>query len=36
MNDTLGGVTFGVNAIITAGAGEVIHAGAAARYSLRF
>jgi uncharacterized protein YcbX len=36
MNDTLAGVTFGVNAIITAGVGEVIRAGAAARYSLRF
>lgn len=36
MNDALGGVAFGVNAIITAGAGEVIRAGAAARYSLRF
>ena len=36
MNDTFGGVTFGVNAIISAGAGEVIRAGAAARYSLRF
>ena len=36
MNDTLGGVAFGVNAIITAGAGAVIRAGAAARCSLRF
>ena len=32
----LGVTAFGVNAIITAGAGEVIRAGAAARYSLRF
>jgi hypothetical protein len=36
MNSALGGVTFGVNAIILAGAGNEIRIGAQARCSLRF
>jgi hypothetical protein len=36
MNDALGGVTFGVNAIITSGAGNEIRVGATASCSLRF
>jgi uncharacterized protein YcbX len=36
MNAALEGVTFGVNAIVTAGAGEALRAGAAADCSLRF
>jgi uncharacterized protein YcbX len=36
MNDTFGGVTFGVNAVVASGAGKEIHVGAAASYSLRF
>jgi uncharacterized protein YcbX len=36
MNDALGGVTFGVNAIVVSGAGETIRVGAAASCSLRF
>lgn len=36
MNDALGGVAFGVNAIITSGAGNEIRVGATASCSLRF
>jgi uncharacterized protein YcbX len=36
MNAALEGVTFGVNAIVTAGAGETLRVGAAADCSLRF
>ena len=36
MNDTFGGVTFGVNAVVASGAGKEIHVGATASYSLRF
>jgi MOSC domain-containing protein len=36
MNEALGGVTFGVNAIVVSGAGREIRVGAAAEYSLRF
>ena len=36
MNETLGGVTFGVNAIVVSGAGQAIRVGAAASCSLRF
>ena len=36
MNDALGGVTFGVNAVVASGAGKEIHVGATASCSLRF
>jgi len=36
MNETLGGVTFGVNAVVLSGAGQEIRVGDAARCSLRF
>ena len=36
MNAALEGVTFGVNAIVTAGVGEELRVGAAADCSLRF
>jgi acetyltransferase-like isoleucine patch superfamily enzyme len=36
MSRVLDGVTFGVNAIVSAGAGETLHVGATAECSLRF
>ena len=36
MNPALGGVAFGVNAIVAAGAGETLPVGAVANYTLRF
>jgi hypothetical protein len=36
MHPALEGVTFGVNAIVTAGAGETLRVGAMAQCSLRF